>query len=303
MNETDPIVAGIELGGTKCIAALARGRTIVEQRRFATETPDATLARLVETVRGWASDHRVAAIGIASFGPLALDPADRAFGRITSTPKPGWAGTDVRGAFASEFDLPIGFDTDVAGAALAEGLWGAAQGCDVHVYLTVGTGVGAGVVVDGSPVHGLVHPEIGHLRLRRMAGDTFAGACPFHGDCLEGIISGPALAARTGSASDVLPGDDPVWAIVAHSLGELVATLMLALSPRRIVIGGGVGAAAAPLLPAICRHAADALAGYVAGLNAGRLQAIVVAPALGSEAGPLGAIALALDARTADAFR
>ena len=292
-----PLVAGVELGGTKCIAVLARGHEIVERVRVpTTDDPAATLDGLSQRIADWNAAHPVAAIGIASFGPLVLDTARADYGRISTTPKPGWRGADVRGHFAGRFAVPIGFDTDVAGAALAEGRWGAATGCDVVVYLTIGTGIGGGVTIGGRPVHGLIHPEIGHLRVRRAPGDDFAGICPFHGDCLEGLASGPAIAARTGRDAAALPPGHPLWDRLAGELAELAALLLLTLSAERILIGGGVGAHSTFLLPRIRTRTAELLGNYLAGIDARALERIILPPALGDDAGPLGAVALALDA-------
>lgn len=286
------VVAGIELGGTKGVAVVARGSTIVERTVVATTTdPSATLTALSDALTAWrGAGHDFAAIGIASFGPVGLDPARADFGHITTTPKPGWAHTDVVGHFAARFDVPIGFDTDVNGAALAEGWWGAARGCATHVYLTVGTGIGGGVVVAGRPLHGLVHPEVGHVLVRRRAGDDFAGVCPFHGDCIEGLASGPGIAARAGRPADQIAPDDPVWDDVAADLAQLTATLLVVLSPQRIVIGGGVANGRADLIDRVRSATAELVAGYVASLDVGEL---IVLPALGADAGPLGTAALA----------
>lgn len=292
---TAPLVAGIELGGTKCIAALARGADIVDRRAFPTGDPATTIPALLACLAGWSAPAPVA-LGLACFGPLGLDPSHDDFGKITTTPKPGWSGADVRGAFAKSFAGPIGFDTDVNGAALAEGRWGAARGADVHVYLTIGTGIGGGVVVGGKSVHGLLHPEIGHIRVRRDTGAKFAGVCPYHGDCIEGLVSGPAIAARTGRPGEDVADDDPVWREVADELAELIALLLLTLSPNRILIGGGLGIGRAFLLPMIRAAAADRLGGYLAPVTPEALLEIVRPPALGVDAGPLGAAALALDA-------
>ena len=286
------MIAGIELGGTKSIAVLSRRGTIVDRLQVPTLLPEATLAALVDRVAAWHAAAPVDAIGIASFGPLALDPAAPDFGHITVTTKPDWSHTDVRGAFAQAVAVPIGFDTDVAGAALAEGQWGAARGCRDHVYLTIGTGVGAGIVVGGRIVHGAGYPEFGHVRVRRVAGDAFAGACPFHGDCLEGLIAGPALAARTGLAGDAIPADHPVWAKVADELAEALAMLVLTLAPQRIVIGGGVATKRALLLPHAVARTAALIGRYLSGYDAAALQRCIVPAGLGDDAGPLGAVAL-----------
>jgi len=288
-------VAAIELGGTKCIAAIARGRDILSRERWPTGTPADTLPAILDWIAGAAAGEPLAAIGVAGFGPLVVDPAHADYGRIGSTPKPHWSGFDLRGAVAARFDLPIGFDTDVAGAALAEGRWGAAQGCGTHVYLTVGTGVGAGIVVGGKPLHGAAHPEVGHIRVRRDPADSFAGGCPFHGDCLEGLVSGPAIAKRAGRPAEQLAFDDPVWGRVADEIAELVMTLVLTVPPGRIVIGGGVGSNAR-LLPRIRATATARLAGYGPGSDAAAIERLVVPPGLGADAGPLGAVALALAA-------
>jgi fructokinase len=296
MND-HPLVAGIELGGTKAVAVLACGPSIVDRVRVPTTDPAETLGALSAQLERWTdAGQRFAAIGIASFGPVGLDHRRPDYGHITTTPKPGWAHTDVRGHFAARFDLPIGFDTDVNGAALAEGRWGASIGCSVHVYVTIGTGIGGGAVVDGRPVHGLVHPEHGHLRVRRRPGDAFGGVCPYHGDCIEGLASGPAIAARAGAPAEQLGPEHPVWADVAAELGELMASLVLVLSPERIVVGGGVATGQPWLLPNVRRATAEALAGYVAGIDAGRLAELIVPPALGDDAGPLGAVAVGLAA-------
>ena len=291
-----PRVAAIELGGTKCIAAIARGRDILARERWPTRAPGDTLPAILDWIAGQSRDAPLAAIGIAGFGPLVVDPRREDYGRIGSTPKPHWTGFDLRGAVAARFDVPLGFDTDVAGAALAEGRWGASQDCATHVYVTIGTGVGAGIVVDGKPLHGAAHPEVGHIRVRRDPADTFAGACPFHGDCLEGLVSGPAIARRAGKPAEQLTPDDPLWDRIAGEIAELVMTLVLTVPPQRIVIGGGVGGTQGDLLGKVRAAATARLAGYGPGSDAAAIDRLVVPPGLGADAGPLGAVALALDA-------
>lgn len=291
------LVAGIELGGTKSVAVLARDAEIIERERIPTDDPASTLDALARQLATWVGDgQQFVAIGIGSFGPVGLDRQRADYGYVTTTPKRGWHNTDVRGHFAERFDVPIGFDNDVTGAALAETRWGAAQGCAVTVYLTIGTGVGGGVVVDGRPVHGLVHPEHGHLRVRRRADDDFAGVCPYHGDCIEGLTSGPAIAARAGAAAESLGPDHPVWGDVVNELGELMTALILALSPQRVVIGGGVGYGQRWLLPRVREATLAGLAGYVAAIDAASIESLIVPAGLAEDAGPLGSVAIGLDA-------
>lgn len=302
MIQSEPLIAGVELGGTKCIATLAQGRKIVRQERWPTQTA-ATLNQVSDMLTQWHRDTPIAGIGIASFGPIHVDPHHAAFGRMGNTPKVGWAGVDVRGHFADRFDLPIGIDTDVAGAALAEGAWGASQGCTVHGYVTIGTGVGFGLVVKGEAVHGHLHPEAGHMRIRRQIGDMFAGTCTTHGDCLEGLVGGPALAARAPVAVSELGEDDPLWEQVAADISEWTTMMILALSPERLVMGGGVMQARPLLLPMICKRTATLLNGYIDDLDEAALRDVIVAPGLGADAGPLGAILLGQRAAAIQAGR
>lgn len=292
------IVAGVELGGTKCIAVIGRENQIIARKRVLTTDPATTLTALANQILAWSKDHSISAIGIASFGPVHLERSHRAYGSIGNTPKPGWEGVNIIAPF-SALGLPLALDTDVAGAAIAEGRWGAAKGCDDHVYLTIGTGIGGGVIVHGRPVHGLLHPEIGHIRVRRMPGDDFAGLCPYHGDCLEGLIAGPAIAARAGARAETLHPDHPIWGLVAGTLAELMATLLLAVSPKRIVLGGGLGFGQPQLIPLIRTATLNRLGGYLDSACLGDLSKIIVPAALGEDAGPLGALALGLSAQHA----
>jgi len=207
----------------------------------------------------------------------------------------GWTGVDIAGRYQRLLGVDIGFDTDVNAAALAEARWGSAAGSSCNAYITLGTGVGVGIVVRGSPVHGWLHPEFGHLRARRSPGDRFAGNCPFHGDCIEGLISGPALAERAGMPGSDVDDDHPVWDDVIHDLGELLANLILAVSPERIALGGGI-ACGRPWLIERARHAAlHSLGGYLDGMTHD-IATIVAISKLGEQAGPLGTIALGLSA-------
>ena len=296
MSDTDakPLLAGVELGGTKAIAVLGRGGAIVERSSVPTTDPATTLGTVSMILSAWRAEHGApAALGIASFGPVAVSPGAPDYGHILPTPKAGWTGADVVGGLKGATDGPVVIHTDVTAAALAERRFGAATGCDDLVYITIGTGIGGGVIANGAPVEGAMHPEIGHLPVRRRAGDGFAGACPVHGECLEGLASGPAIAARAGRPAEELTPDDPVWRAVADDLGEGLASLFLTLAPQRIVLGGGVGVGQPQLLPMIRDRVAAVLAGYLPFANRAALDALIVPAALGGDAGPIGALLLA----------
>jgi len=291
---TDPLIAGIELGGTKCICVLGSGPDdIRDEVRIPTTTPDETL-EAIEAVLGRWSGYQ--ALGIASFGPVSIDPAAGNYGFITATTKPGWSNTDVGRRLAARTGLPFGFHSDVAGAALGEGRWGAARDVIDHAYVTVGTGIGVGLVLGGEPSNGLTHPELGHIRPVRLAGDDWPGACPFHGDCLEGLASGPAIRARAGKPAEQLTEHDPLWDGVAHALAQLAHTLVLTGIPRRIVMGGGVMTGMPHLFPRIREKLVASLGGYVAAPGLDPVDAYLVPAALGNQAGPLGAIELGIRA-------
>jgi fructokinase len=232
---------------------------------------------------------------VASFGPLDLRRSSPTYGKIQATPKQGWADIDLVGFFTERFAAPVGLTTDVIGAALAEGRWGGARNLTDFVYVTVGTGIGAGLIVAGKSVFGCHHPELGHVRMTRAAGDTWPGSCPFHGDCLEGLASGPAIEARGGTATANLTEDSPVWDSVAHALGQLAHLLVVTVAPQRILIGGGVVSAQPHLFPRIRRSFALSLNGYVHIPEMDDLERYIAPPGLGTGAGPLGALAVAID--------
>lgn len=285
-----PLIAGVELGGTKINCILARGPDdIVDEVRIPTLDPEQTLTAIEGVLDGWGG---IEAVGIASFGPISIDRRSPQYGRITSTPKPHWSGIDVAGRLARHTGLPTGFHTDVVGAALAEARWGAARGLEDLAYVTVGTGIGVGLIARGSPIDGLSNTELGHIRPIRGAGDEWPGHCPFHGDCLEGLASGPAIAARWGAPAESLAADHSAWEFVAQALGQLLHTLVLTGVPRRIVMGGGVMVGLPHLFPRIRNALTKSLAGYVALPEIADIDHYVVPPALGDRAGPLGAILL-----------
>ena len=292
-----PLYGGIEAGGTKFVCAVGTGPDDVRaDMQFPTTTPEETIGRAIDFLASFPT--KLAAVGIASFGPVDLSPASPTFGYITTTPKPGWANTDLAGLVGRALDLPVGFDTDVNGAALGEFRWGAARGLDTFVYLTIGTGIGGGGMVGGKLMHGLVHPEMGHMRLPHdREADPFEGVCPFHGDCLEGLATGPALEARWGQRGETLPPDHPAWPLEAHYLALAVANLVCTLSPQRIILGGGV-MKEHHLFPLIRAEVQALLNGYVRAPEVlDDIDQFIVPPGLRGRAGVLGAIALAESAR------
>jgi fructokinase len=294
-----PLLAGVELGGTKCVCILGSGpQDVRAQVSIPTGQRDSTLAQINSVLDGWRDAHGpFEALGLASFGPIDLRPQSKTFGYITSTVKPGWEGTDVFGRLAGQRNLPVQINTDVNGAALAEGRWGAARGLDDFAYVTVGTGIGVGLIVSVRPVFGCNHTELGHIRIARLAGDTWPGNCQFHGDCLEGLASGPAIGARAGMPGGDVPADSPVWEPVTHALGQLLHTMLLATAPKRILMGGGVVGGRPELLARIRAQFVKSSSGYL-DLDdlTGGVDQYVVSPGLAARAGPLGALALAADA-------
>lgn len=290
--------AGVEIGGTKTLVAFGSSPgDLAEPIRIETRGPAETLNAVVKVIRTHATaGEGLRGIGVASFGPVRLNRGAEDYGRILKTPKAGWAGADLLEPLR-EFGVPVGLATDVGGAALAEGEWGACAGLEHYLYVTVGTGVGVGVVANGQLIHGVLHPEAGHLLVRRAEGDeTFVGVCPFHGDCLEGLVSGPAIAARLGRPGETVAADDPVWTLVADYLAQMAATFTLILAPQRIVIGGGVGGQA-HLLSNVRSRLKARLGGYLPHLDEeGAFEAYVAGPALGARSGVLGALILGRDA-------
>jgi fructokinase len=288
---------GIEAGGTKFVCGVGTGPDDLEHvTSFPTTTPAETLGRMRDFVLAHTGDLR--AIGVASFGPLDLDRSSDTYGSITSTPKPGWTSTDIVGPLQALADVPIGFDTDVNGAALGESRWGAAADVDSCVYITVGTGIGGGGLIGGRLLHGLLHPEMGHVSVRRALDDDFPGSCAFHGDCLEGMASGPAMAERWGvPAEDLVDSQLPqAVRLEAEYLAQLAAAITYMLSPARLIFGGGVMHLDG-LLDALRAGTVELLNGYIDVPDiTDHTDRYIVRPRLGDHAGLLGAIALAADA-------
>ncbi|MGH3938755.1 MAG: ROK family protein [Pseudonocardiaceae bacterium] len=288
-------LGAIEAGGTKVVCLVGSDPDhIVAQTRIPTGEPTRTLDQVVDFFREqMAVGGPMTAFGIASFGPVELRLAHPRYGFITSSPKPGWADVDMVGPIRRAFGGPVGFDTDVNGAALGEGRWGAAHGLGTFVYLTVGTGIGAGAVIDGRIAHGLVHPEMGHVSVPRQPGDDFPGGCPFHGDCWEGMASGVAMAARWGRPAEQLDGAESRAAIELEAayLAAGLRNIVYTIAPQRIVIGGGV-AALPGLFPQVRARLVEMLFGYP-GVPEHGADDFIVPAALGPLAGPAGALVLA----------
>lgn len=286
------LYGGIEAGGTKFVCAVGGSPDTIEAEvRFPTTTPEETIEQAI----AFFEEHLpLASVGVSSFGPVDPDPASATFGYITTTPKPGWAHTDFAGAIGDALDVPVGLDTDVNGAALGEQRWGAAQGLDTFIYLTIGTGIGGGGVINGGLMHGLIHPEMGHIRIPHdREADPYAGHCPYHGDCLEGLAAGPALEERWGQPAETLPAHHPAWELEAQYLALALNNFICTLSPQRIVMGGGV-MEQPQLLPLVRQKVQELLNGYVQAPEIlERIDDYIVPPGLGAKAGVLGAIALA----------
>jgi fructokinase len=287
-----PLYAGVEAGGTKFLCGIgsAQGGSL-ETITIATQDPRKTLTEMGAFFARAAAHGRIEALGIGSFGPLDLDPASATFGHILRTPKPGWEGTDLLGRLRCMLGVPAAIDTDVNAAAIAEA---AAEDVRDLAYVTVGTGIGVGIIADGRPVHGIGHPEAGHMLLRRHpAHEGFPGVCPFHGDCLEGLASGPAILAAWGASLSGLPGDHAAWEVEADYIAQLCAVLFLTAAPERIVLGGGV-MAHRRLLPPIRARTLELLGGYLRGLTeAADLKRRITAPSCGEPSGLVGAYMLA----------
>ncbi len=286
------VYGGVETGGTWCVCAVGTGPDdILAYDQFPTTTPRETLDRIVAF---FASAPRTCAIGIGSFGPVDVNHGSGTWGYVTTTPKPGWQHTPVATVIRDRLSVPVAFDLDVTAAAIGEHRWGAGGGAEIVCYLTIGTGVGAGLVTDGQPWHGLVHPEVGHLRIPHDRDrDPFAGACPVHGDCWEGLASGQAMAERWEASPAELPDDHPGWELEAEYVALGILSIVSVASPHRVIVGGGVMERAF-LLPTVRRRLRELVAGYLeTPFLADEIDRYLVPPALGDRAGVLGAIALA----------
>jgi len=290
-------IGAIEAGGTKFVCGVGDEHgNVLDSIQFPTETPEITMANVIR----YFSRQDVVAIGIGSFGPIGLDKGSLRYGYITTTPKPGWANVDVVGTLRSAIDVPVGWDTDVNAAAIGEARWGAARSVSSCVYYTIGTGVGMGIYIEGQLVHGLVHPEAGHVLVRRHHEDRFSGCCPYHGDCLEGMASGPALEQRWMMAGEELPIDHPAWPIEAFYIAQAVVNTILTVSPMKVILGGGV-MQRQQLYSLIRAEVKRLLNGYVhARAILEDIDEYIVPPGLGHRSGLVGALALGIEAMSHD---
>ncbi|MCM3782783.1 ROK family protein [Neobacillus mesonae] len=282
-------IGAVEAGGTKFVCGVGNEHGQLEESiSFPTEGPDKSLARVISYFK----EKEIEALGIGSFGPLDLRKNSSTYGFITTTPKPGWGNCDVLGRLGREFDIPLGWDTDVNAAAVGEATWGSAAGLGSCVYYTIGTGVGIGIYSEGKPVHGLIHPEGGHFLTRRNTTDRFVGICPYHGDCLEGMASGPAIEARWKCKGQDLPPNHAAWELEAYYLAQSIAGVILIVSPQKIILGGGV-MQQTQLYPLIREAVRQNLNGYVqASELVDNMENYIVPPSLGQQAGLYGSLAL-----------
>lgn len=292
------LYGGVEAGGTKFVCVVASGpNQIVDEIRFSTTTPAETLGRTIQFFQPFVAQGQIDAIGVGSFGPLDVIPESATYGFITATPKPGWSNTDVLGTLQQALKIKIALDTDVNVAGLGEHKWGASKGYDPSLYLTIGTGIGGGYIKDGRSLIGLLSLEMGHVRLPHdRERDPFPGSCPFHGDCFEGLASGPAIEKRLGLKGIVIPESDAFWNIEADYIALALMNYIVTLSPKKIILGGGVMQREF-LFPKIRRRVRELLNGYVASKSIlENIEDYILPPGLGNQSGSLGAIALAMQA-------
>ncbi|MEO5888399.1 MAG: ROK family protein [Anaerolineales bacterium] len=290
------LYGGIEAGGTKFVCVVGSGPDrIMDEVRFPTTNPAETLGRAIKFFQPFVDSKQINNIGVGCFGPIDLNSKSSTYGFITTTPKPNWPNTDVQGTLQRALQVEIAFDMDVNAAALGESIWGASKGFDPSLYLTIGTGIGGGYIKDGKPLIGMLSLEMGHIRIPHSRElDPFSGACPFHGDCFEGLASGPAIEKRHGIRGALITEDDPFWEIETEYIASALMNFILTLSPKKIILGGGVMQREF-LVPKIRHRVRELLNGYVASKSIlENIDNYIVPPGLGNQSGSLGAIALAM---------
>ena len=286
------LYGALEAGGTKMVCAIGDEKgTIIERRTYPTTTPEETMPLLLSFFR----QHPIKALGIGCFGPVDLNKNSTTYGYITSTPKLSWQNYNICGAFYEALHIPIGFNTDVNGSCLGEMTFGAAKGLRSVAYITVGTGVGVGICIDGKPLHGMMHAEAGHMLVKRYPGDTFVGACPFHGDCIEGLCAGGSIEQRLGKKAFLLEENDPVWTYTGYYISQLIVNLILTVSPQRVILGGGV-MKQKQLFPIIREQVPKLLNGYVKTKELADIKQYIVEAECGDDQGVLGALLLGYEA-------
>lgn len=287
-------IGGIEAGGTKMVCAVGDEKgELFERVTIPTRQPEETFEEMIR----YFSYKQIEALGIGCFGPIDLNRSSATYGFITSTPKPGWENTDVVGRFQKALSVPVGFDTDVNGAILGEVMLGAAKGCENAIYITVGTGIGVGVYVNGGLLHGLIHPEGGHILLAKHPKDTYSGKCPYHGCCFEGLASGPAIEERWGKKAELLADEMNVWELESYYIAQAITNYILTYSPQKIILWGGV-MHQNQLFEQIRAKVPELLSGYIQHpAVTEKIADYIVPPALGDNPGILGAIQLGVLAR------
>lgn len=285
-------IGALEAGGTKMVLAIGNENgEIFEQESIPTKTPEETMPAIIKYFK----DKNVEALGVACFGPVCLDKSNKKYGYITSTPKLAWRDYDIVGALKKELDVPIGFDTDVNGSCLGEATFGAAKGLKNVVYLTIGTGIGAGELVDGKLLHGNLHPEAGHIPMRRHPEDKYEGKCPYHKDCFEGVAAGPAIEARWGKSAKELSGEEKVWDMEGWYIAEALVTYILTLAPEKIILGGGV-MHQLQLFPIIRKYVKEMINGYVNTKETEDMDNYIVPAGLNDDQGIIGCLVLGREA-------
>lgn len=291
-SENKTIYGALEAGGTKMVCAIGTSDgSIIDRISIPTETPEITMPKMIEYFR----DKKIAALGIGSFGPIDLNKNSKTYGYITTTPKPGWGFYDIAGAFSKALQVPIGFDTDVNAAALGEARYGAAKGLDSAIYITIGTGIGVGVLSEGKLLHGMLHPEAGHILIGKLKGDTYEGKCPFHKTCFEGMAAGPAIEARWGMKGDKLADKSEVWELEADYIAHALVNYTMTLSPKRIILGGGV-MNQLQLFPLIRERFGKLMNGYIKTAEVEDLDSYIVPAGLTGNQGIVGCLVLAEEA-------
>lgn len=285
-------LGALEAGGTKMVLAVGdESGKIEKELTIPTTTPQETIPKMIE----FFVEHKVEALGIGCFGPIDLNPASMTYGYITTTPKVVWRNCNLVGAFKSALQIPIGFDTDVNAAALGEATWGSTKGLSDSIYITIGTGIGVGVMQNNSLLHGMLHPEAGHILLMKSEEDSFLGKCPYHKTCFEGLASGPAIEKRWGNPAQALTNRKEVWELEAYYIAQALMNYILVLSPKRIVLGGGV-MKQEQLFPLIRRRVTELLNGYIVTREIEDMEHYIVPAALQGRQGILGGLALATQA-------